>query len=77
MNENIHSRHDLYDICTGQWLRAYGSNILKIMNGKRLLTPDMEIVVYPGILVPRKYLSWQKIFGKMLALNCKIDNNVR
>ena len=39
--------------------------------------PDVEIVVYPGILVPRNYLSWQKIFGKMLTLNCKIDYNVR
>ena len=26
---------------------------------------DVEIVVDPGILVPRKYLSWQKIFGKV------------
>ena len=39
--------------------------------------PDVEIVADPGILVPRKYLIWQKIFGKMLALNCKIDFNVR
>ena len=38
---------------------------------------DMEIVVYPGILVPRKYFSWQKIFFKMLKLNYKIDYNVR
>ena len=38
---------------------------------------DVEIVVYPGILVLRKYLSWQKIFGKMLTFNCKIDYTVR
>ena len=38
---------------------------------------DVEIVVDPGILAPRKYLSWQKIFGKVIALNFKIDINVR
>ena len=38
---------------------------------------DMEIVVYPGILVHRKYFSWQKIFGKIINLNCKNDYNVR
>ena len=42
-----------------------------------VLQADVEIVVDPRIRVPRNYLSWQKIFGNMLALNCKIDNNVR
>ena len=44
-----------------------------------IITPclHVEIVVDPGILVPRKYLTWQKIFDKMLALNFKIDYNVR
>ena len=37
----------------------------------------VEIVVDPGILLPRKYLSWQKIFGKVTALNHKIDSFVR
>ena len=39
--------------------------------------PDVEIVVDPGILVPRKYLSWQKIFGKVTMLNRKIEYKVR
>ena len=34
---------------------------------------DMQIVVYPGILDPRNYLSWQKLFGKMLKLDFNID----
>ena len=41
------------------------------------LAPDMEIVVDPEILVPRKYLRWQKIFGLVTTLNHKIDYNVR
>ena len=55
----------------------------KILLRKVLQTPvsvptvDVEIVVYPGILVPRKYFSWQKIFGKVTMLNRKIDYNVR
>ena len=40
-------------------------------------TADVEIVVDPGILVPRKYLSWQKIFVKVTTLNHKIEYNVR
>ena len=38
---------------------------------------DMEIVAYPGSLVPRKYFSWQKIFGKVTTLKRKIDYNVK
>ena len=38
---------------------------------------DVEILLYPGILVPRKYLSWQKIFVKVTTLNYKIEYNVR
>ena len=35
---------------------------------------DEVIVVDPGILlVPRQYLSWQKLLGKITALNLKID----
>ena len=34
---------------------------------------DVGIVVDPGSLVPRKYLSWRKLFGKSTTLNCKID----
>ena len=41
------------------------------------LSADVEIVVDPGILVPRKYLSWQKIFVKVTTLNHKIEYNVR
>ena len=29
---------------------------------------DLEIVVEPGNLVPRKYLNWQKVFGIFIAL---------
>ena len=50
----------------------------KINRSERSLCgPDVEIVVDPGILVSKKYLSWQKIFGIMLALKFKIDYNVR
>ena len=39
--------------------------------------PDVEIVMDPGILVPRKYLSGQKIVGKVTTLNRNIDYNLR
>ena len=51
------------------------TNICKkaLIQGQSTCGADVEIVVDPGILVPRKYLIWQKIFGKMIMLNCKID----
>ena len=36
---------------------------------------DVEIVVDSVILGPRKYMSSQKIFGKVTTLNCKLDYN--
>ena len=33
----------------------------------------MSIVVFPGILNPTNYLSWQKLFAKIVTLNCKIN----
>ena len=37
---------------------------------------NVQIVVYPGILDPRNYLSWQKLFGKIPTLNYKNKSNV-
>ena len=38
---------------------------------------DMEIVVDPGILVSKKYLSWQQLFGKMFNSGFNIDYNAQ
>ena len=35
---------------------------------KAVVEADLEIVVEPGNLVPRKYLNWQKVFGIFIAL---------
>ena len=38
------------------------------LNTKSYITTDLEIVVYPGILVPRIYLSLQNIFKEFSVL---------
>ena len=62
-------------------LKSWGAIVFSLITAGRIVCggegADMEIVVYPGILVPRKYLSWQKIFGKVTTLNRKVDYNVR
>ena len=47
--------------------RPHRKTILHKTTGRQLY-PDLEIVVYPGILVPRIYLSQQNIFKQFSVL---------
>ena len=38
---------------------------------------EVKLDMDSGILVLRKYLSWQKIFGKIITINLKINYNVK
>ena len=73
---------------TGSWSVLidwiYSLYIFNLKCGSRTFIPllealcpaNMQIVVYPGILDPRNYLSWQKLFGKIPTLNYKNKSNV-